>query len=51
MKTIAALFGIIKTYDTATVVNEGMHEFLDRIQTLLIDFANELGCTYFGHQQ
>ncbi|MEX2450707.1 MAG: alpha-E domain-containing protein [Rhodospirillales bacterium] len=51
MKTIATLFGIIKTYDTTTVVNEGMHEFLDRIQALLIDFTDELGCTYFGHQQ
>ncbi|MEQ8193996.1 MAG: alpha-E domain-containing protein [Rhodospirillales bacterium] len=51
MKTIAALFGIIKTYDTGTVVNEGMHEILHRMQSLLIDFTNELGCTYFGHLQ
>ena len=50
MKTIAALFGICRTYDTLSVINEGMHEFLERTQSLLIDFTDELGQTFFGHQ-
>jgi len=50
MKTIATLIGICRTYDMLTVINEGMHEFLDKTQSLLIDFTDELGRTFFGHQ-
>lgn len=51
MKTMAALYGICQTYDILTVIDEGMHEFLDRIQSLLVEFTNELGQTFFGHQK
>ena len=50
MKSIAALFGICRTYDILTVIDEGMHEFLERLQILLIEFSKELGQTFFGHQ-
>ncbi len=50
MKTLAALYGTCQTYDILTVIDDGMHEFLDRFQALLVGLSDDLGQTYFGHQ-
>ncbi len=51
VKTVSALLGICRTYEIETIIDEGMHEFLDKIQEHLIEFTTELGQTFFGHRE